>query len=36
VDDVRKDIQRLKVPNWKNLPRIEEDGGGWLRRPKPL
>ena len=31
VDDVRKDIQKLKVPNWKTL---EEDGESWLRRPK--
>jgi hypothetical protein len=30
VDDVRKDIRKLKVPNWK----IEEDGKSWLRRPK--
>jgi hypothetical protein len=30
-DDVRKE---LKVPNWKLLSRIEEDGRNWLRRPK--
>jgi hypothetical protein len=30
VDDVRKDTQKLKVPNWK----IQEDGKGWLRRLK--
>jgi hypothetical protein len=28
VDDVKKNVQKLKVP------RIEEDGGNWLRRPK--
>ena len=32
-DDVKKDIQRSKVPNWKTLSRIE-DGRKWLRRPK--
>ena len=26
VDDVRKDIQKLKVPNWKTLP---QDGRRW-------
>jgi hypothetical protein len=26
VDDVRKDIQKLKVPNWKTLA---QDRGGW-------
>ena len=33
-DDVKKHVQRLKVPNWKTLSRIEEDGKKWLRRPK--
>jgi hypothetical protein len=33
VDDVRKDTQKLKVPNWKILAQ-EEDGKSWLRRPK--
>jgi hypothetical protein len=33
VDDVRKDIQKLKVQNWKTLA---QDRGrwSWLRRPK--
>ena len=26
ADDVRKDIQKIKVPNWKTLAKIEEDG----------
>jgi hypothetical protein len=26
VDDIRKDIQKLKVPNWKTVAKIEEDG----------
>jgi hypothetical protein len=26
VDDVRKDIQKLKVPNWKTLV---QDSGRW-------
>jgi hypothetical protein len=31
VDDVRKDIEKLKVPNWRRLlPKIEEDGKSWL------
>jgi hypothetical protein len=30
-DDVRKDIQKFKVPNWKILVR---DRRNWLRRPK--
>jgi len=34
VDDVRKDIQKLKVPIGRPLYRIEEDGRNWLRRPK--
>jgi hypothetical protein len=34
VDDVRKDIQKLKVSNWKTLAKIEGDGGSWLRTPK--
>jgi hypothetical protein len=35
VDDVRKDIQKLQVPNWKTLAQdIEEVGKSWLRRPK--
>jgi hypothetical protein len=33
-DGIRKDIQKLKVPNWKNLVQIEEDGRNLLRRPK--
>jgi hypothetical protein len=33
-NDVRKDVQKLKVPNWKTLSRIEEDGRNWLTRPK--
>jgi hypothetical protein len=31
VDDVRKDIQKLKVPNWKTLA---QDRKSWLRGPK--
>jgi hypothetical protein len=30
VDDVRKDTQKLEVPNWKT----EENGKSWLKRPK--
>jgi hypothetical protein len=33
-DDVRKDIQKSKVPNWKTLVQDKEDGRNWLRRPK--
>jgi hypothetical protein len=34
VDDVRKDIQSKKYQIVRLLPRIEEDGGSWLRKPK--
>jgi len=37
LDDVGKDMRKLKVPNWKTLAQDrgrEEDGGSWLRRPK--
>ena len=35
VDDVRKDIQKLKKYQIGILlPKIEEDGKSWLRRPK--
>jgi hypothetical protein len=34
VDDVRKDIQKLKVPNWKTLAQDRRNGKSWLRRPK--
>jgi hypothetical protein len=27
VDDIRKDIQKLKVPNWKTL--LAHDRGKW-------
>jgi hypothetical protein len=30
VDYVRKNIKKLKVPNWKTLPKIEEDEKNWL------
>ena len=33
-DDVKKDIQRLKVQIGRPLSRIEEDRRKWLRRPK--
>ena len=33
-DDVKKDIQRLKVQIGRPLSRIEEDGKRWFRRPK--
>jgi hypothetical protein len=34
VDDVRKDIQKLKDQTGRLLPKLEEDGKNWLRRPK--
>ena len=36
LDDVRKDIQKLKVayPIGRLLPKIEEYGKSWLRGPK--
>jgi hypothetical protein len=34
MDNIRKDIQKLKVPNWKTLPKTGEDGKSWLRRAK--
>jgi hypothetical protein len=34
VDDVRKDIHKLKYQIGRLLPKTEEDGGSWLRRPK--
>jgi hypothetical protein len=34
VDDVRKDIQKLKVPNWKTLAQDRRRWKEWLRMPK--
>jgi hypothetical protein len=34
VDDVRKDIQKLKYQIGRLLPEIQEDGKSWLRGPK--
>jgi hypothetical protein len=36
VDDVRKDIQKLKYQIGRHLPKIEEDGKSWLRRPNSI
>jgi len=33
-DDVKKNIERLKVPNWKTFVQDREDGRKWLGRPK--
>jgi len=33
-DDVKKDVQRLKVPNWKTFVQDRRNGRKWLRRPK--
>ena len=33
-DDVKKDIQGLKVPNWKTLVQGRRKWKEWLRRPK--